>query len=138
MKKSCNLRGALVFFPYRWPDGLNEFSGSSNIKIGWKGYQGVINNTYHGVNIETDHHVIRSMLEDLAKHFVFPNFTAPMPGTLREVINNDIAPGEKISLNGLVITKVKSIGLSVILKTGLEWLKIILFSTTDPQSHRKT
>ena len=43
-----------------------------------------------------------------------------MPGFLREVLENEIAPREKISLNGLGITKVKTGGLSMMLKTGLE------------------
>ena len=30
-KKNCNLKSSLVFCPYHWPDGLKEFSGSSNI-----------------------------------------------------------------------------------------------------------
>ena len=29
------------------------------------------------------------MPEDVAKHFLFPNFTTPVPGTMREVIGND-------------------------------------------------
>ena len=46
------------------------------------------------------------MPEDVAKNLAFPNFTAPMPGTLREVLDNDIAPIDKISLNVLGIKKV--------------------------------
>ena len=95
-----------MFSPYRWPDGLTEFSGSSNIQISWKDYQGIIHNTYHGGNIENDHHVICSMPEDVAKHFALPNFTTPMPGTLREVLDSDIATRDKIALNGLGIKKV--------------------------------
>ena len=106
-KKKCNLRGSLLFPPYLWPDGLKEFSGSSHIHRGWKDYQGVIRNTYYGRNIETDHHVICSIPEDMANHFALPNFTTPIPGTLMEVLDNDIAPRDKISLNGLVMTKIK-------------------------------
>ena len=120
LKKRCNLRGSLVFCPYHWPDGLIDFSVSSNIQRVWKDYQGLIHNTYNGGNIETDHHVICSMPEDMTNHFSFPNFTTAMPGMLREVIDNGIAPREKISLNGLGMKKVKSGGLSMILKTGLE------------------
>ena len=32
LKKSCNLKGSLVFPPYRWSDGVKEVSGSSNIQ----------------------------------------------------------------------------------------------------------
>ena len=51
---------------------------------------------------------------------MFPNFTTPIPGTLREVLDNDIAPTDKISLNGLGMKKGKYGGLSMILKTVLE------------------
>ena len=43
-----------------------------------------------------------------------------MTGTLREVIDNDITPRQKIPLDRLVMTKIKSGGLSMMLKTGLE------------------
>ena len=56
----------------------------------------------------------------MANHFSFPNFTTPIPETLMEVLDNGISPRYKISLNGLVITKVKAGGLSMMLKTGLE------------------
>ena len=101
LKSICNLKGSLVFCPYRWPDGVKLFSGSSNIQRSWKVYKGVINNTYHGGNIENDYHVICSILEDTKKHFEFPNFTTPAPRTLREVLDNDATPRDKISLNGL-------------------------------------
>ena len=61
IKAELYLRGSLVLFSYRWIYGLEEFSVSSNIQRGCKDYQGVIHNTYHGENIETDHHVIVSM-----------------------------------------------------------------------------
>ena len=35
------------------------------------------------------------MLEDVAKHSAFPNFITTIPGTLREVLDNVIALGEK-------------------------------------------
>ena len=60
------------------------------------------------------------MSEDVAKNFVFPNFTTPIPGTLREFLDNDITPRDKIYLNGLVMTKGKSRGLSMMIKTGME------------------
>ena len=108
LKNSCNLKGSLVFPPYCWPDGVKVFYESRNIQIGWKYYQGVIHNTYHGGNIETYHVVICSMLEDVTKHFAFHNFTTPGKGTLKEVIDNDTTPRDKISLIELVMTKGKS------------------------------
>ena len=60
------------------------------------------------------------MPEDLAKYFSSPNFTTPTPGTLREVLDNEISPRDKIYLNGLGITKGNAGGLSMMLKTGLE------------------
>ena len=110
LKKSRILRGLLVFFPYRWPDGGKSFSGSINIQRGWKHYHRVINNTYHGGHIETDHHVICLMPEDVENHFELPNFTTPIPGALREVLDNDITPRENIYLNGLGMTKGKAGG----------------------------
>ena len=83
LKKSCNLRGSLVFYPYHWPDGLKEFSVSRNIQRGCKDYQGLIHHTYHGGNIQTDHHVICLMPENAENHFALPNFTTPTPEKLR-------------------------------------------------------
>ena len=59
------------------------------------------------------------MTEDVAKQSVLTNFNTPMPGTLKEVLNNDISPREKISLNGLGMTKGKYGGLYMMLRTGL-------------------
>ena len=56
-EKRCNLKEALVFCTYRWTNRLKEFSSGSNYKE-WKYYQVIIHNTYHGGNIETDHHVV--------------------------------------------------------------------------------
>ena len=109
-KKICNLKGSLVFYPYRCPDGMKEFSGSSNIHRVWKDYQGVISNTYHGGNIETDHNIIGLIPEDAEKHFAFPNFTTPVPGMMREVLDNDTTLRDNISLNGLGMKKGKSGG----------------------------
>ena len=97
-----------------------KLSVSINIQRGWKDYQGVIHNTYHGGNIGTENHVVFSIPEDVARQFLFPNFATPMPGTLRGVIYNDIAPIDKISLNGLGMTKDKAGVLSIILKIGME------------------
>ena len=85
---------------------MKEFSGIRNIQTVCKDYQGVIHNTYHGGHIETYHHVICSILEDVAKQSVTPNFTTPIPGILREVLDNEMAPRDKISLNGLGIKNV--------------------------------
>ena len=60
------------------------------------------------------------MLEDVAKNFLFPKFNTPRPGTLREVLANDITPGDNISLNGPVMIKLKAIGLSIMLRTVME------------------
>ena len=117
--KSCNLKGSLVSFPYRWPDGVKAFSSSSNIQRVWKYYQGVIRNTYYGGHIRTDHHVISSMPEDVSNHFVVPNLTIPVQGALRKVLDNDITPRDKIPLNGLVMTKGKYVGASKMVKTGM-------------------
>ena len=115
---------------------MKEFSGLSNIKIGWNDYQGVIHNTYHGGHIENYHHFICSIPEDVEKHFVLPNFTSPMTGTLRKVLENDMAPRDNISLNGLGMTKVKSIGLSMILKTVMEVAQYYtVFSYGPPIPH---
>ena len=72
------------------------------------------------------------MPEDVEKHFAFLNFINPVPGTPMEVIDNEITPRDKISLNGIGTTKGTSGGASMMLKQGWKWLKIILFSTTDP------
>ena len=97
----------------------NNFYGSSNIQRGWKDYQGIINNTYHGGHLETDHNVIWLMPEDVTKNYVFPNFTTSMIGTLGEVLDNDMTPRDKISLKRLGGTKGKSGGLSKMLITGM-------------------
>ena len=60
------------------------------------------------------------MPEDVENHFLLPNSTTPMTGTLREVLDDDITPRDKVSLNGLGMTKGKSGGLSMMLKTGME------------------
>ena len=55
----------------------------------------------------------------MAKHFTFPKFTFPVPGTLREVLDNDTKTREKRYLNGLNITKGESGGVSMMPKTGM-------------------
>ena len=91
--------------------------GLSTYREGGRAINRAINNTYHGGNIETDHHVIYSMREDVSKNLVLPNSTTTIPGTLRGVLDNDIELRDKMSLNGL---------------------EIIQFSTTETQYHRKT
>ena len=56
-KKEIQPKGELVFCMYLWIDGLKYFSSGGAYK-GCNDNQGVIHNTYHGGNIETDHHVI--------------------------------------------------------------------------------
>ena len=69
-----------------------------------------------GGGIKTDHNDIFLMTEDVTKHFWFPNFTTPVPGILREVLDNDTTTRDTISFNGLGITKGESGGVSMILK----------------------
>ena len=57
--------------------------------------------------------------------------------TMREVLGNDISPRYKISLNGLGITKVKSGGFSIMLKTGLEVDQdYTVFNYVPPSPHK--
>ena len=58
LKKSCNLKGSLVFPPYCWPYGVKAFPVSMNIQRVWKDYQGLFHNIYYGGHIETYHHFI--------------------------------------------------------------------------------
>ena len=102
--------------PHHWPDRLKEFSSGGSHK-GWNDYQVIVHNTYHGGKIETYHHFICSMPEDISKHFALPNFTAPVSETLKEVIYNFTTTRDKFILNGLGVTKVKYGGVSVIMKT---------------------
>ena len=60
------------------------------------------------------------MPEDVANHFVFTYFATPVPGKLREFLDNDTTTRDKSYLNGLEITKGESEGLSMIIKTGME------------------
>ena len=56
--KDMQPKYVIAIFPYPWLDGTQELSGSINIQIEFKEYQGVIHNTYHGGHIETDNHFI--------------------------------------------------------------------------------
>ena len=56
------------------------------------------------------------MPEDVANHFAFSNFAAPVSGTLREILDNDTTTRDKISLKVLDVTKGESVGVSTMLK----------------------
>ena len=60
------------------------------------------------------------MSEYMAKHFVFTNFTTPVPGTSREVLENYTTTRYKSYLNGLGIKKCESGGVYMMMKTGME------------------
>ena len=60
-----------------------------------------------------------------------------MLGTLRDVLENDITPGDKISLNGLGMTKVKYGGASMMLKIGMEVAQDHTFSNYGPPRPHK-
>ena len=60
------------------------------------------------------------MIEDTAKHPTLPNFTTPVPGMPRKVLDNYTTTRDKVFLNGLGMTKVKPGGTSMMLKIGLE------------------
>ena len=115
LENRFNLKGALVFYTYRWTNVLKAFSSGSAHK-GWKDYQGVIHNTYYGGHIETGHHVICSMPEDVENHSVFPNLTTPVPGTLGEVLDNDTTTRDKRCHHGLGMTKGESGSVYMMLK----------------------
>ena len=106
-KNICNLKGTLVFCPYRSINGIKSFSSGMAHK-GWKDYQVLIHDTYYGGHIETDHRVICLIPEDVVKQFVFPNFITLGLGTLRGAIYNDTTTRDENSLDGLGMTKVKS------------------------------
>ena len=50
---------------------------------------------------------------------MLPNFSSPGPGTLKEFLDNDINIRDKMSLNGLGVTKFETRILSMIMKTGM-------------------
>ena len=60
------------------------------------------------------------MPDDMADHFVLPNFTTALPGMLREVLENYTTTRDKNFFNGLGMKKVESGGTSMMLKTGME------------------
>ena len=115
-KNRCNLKGALIFCPYIWPNGLKYFfSGSAHKQ--WKDYQGIIHNTYNGGNIETDQHVICLIPEDVENLFAFPNLTTPVIGTLGEVLYNGNTKRDKSYLNGFGTKKDESRGVPMMMTT---------------------
>ena len=66
----------------------------------------MIHNTYHGGNIETDHHTICYIPGKVTTYLYFLKFTAPGTVILREVIENDTTTIYKVSLNRLGVKKV--------------------------------
>ena len=74
----------------------------------------------------------------MENHFVLPNFTTPVSGTLREVLDNDNTTRDKIYLNGLGMTIEESGGISVIMKRRMEVDKYYSVFGYKPQYHRKT
>ena len=47
-----------------------------------------LHNIYHVEHVETDEHVLFLIPEYATNHFSLPNFTAPVMGTLNEVMNS--------------------------------------------------
>ena len=72
---------------------LTEIFSSGSKHKEWKDHQGIIHNTYNGGNIKMDRHVILLISEDVAKHLVFHNFMTPVPGMLREFLDNNTTTG---------------------------------------------
>ena len=60
------------------------------------------------------------MPEDMEKHFTFPNFTTPVPGILREILDKNNTTRGKSYINGLGITKGVSGGLYMMMKALME------------------
>ena len=73
----------------------------------------------------------------MAKHFTFPNFATSVPGKLRWVLENDTKLRDKMSLDGLVMTKFKSGGTSMMLKTVMEVAQdYTVFDYSPPRPQR--
>ena len=45
--------------------------------------------------MENDHNVICIIIEDVAEHFTFPNFTSPVSLTLSKIVENNTTTREK-------------------------------------------
>ena len=106
-----------------------------------KFYQSIIHKNYHDGHIETDQHVISLIPEYTAKNFLLPNFTTPVSGTLREVLDNSNKTIDKISLNGLGMTNGESGGVYTMLKTVLEVSQdytVFNYITPRPQKYLKS
>ena len=73
----------------------------------------------------------------MKKHFAFHNSTTPVLGTPREGLENYTTPTDKISLNGLETTKVKSGGASMMLKPGMEVAQYDTIFNYGPQRPQK-
>ena len=76
----------------------------------------------------------------MVKHFALPNFTTPVPGMLREVLDNDTTPRYKTPLNGLWTKKGKYGGESMMLKTVMEvaqYYTIFNYGPLIPQKDSK-
>ena len=56
----------------------------------------------------------------MEKHFELPNFITPVPGTLRDVLDNNTTTRDKSYLNGLGIRKYEPRGVSIMMKTVME------------------
>ena len=56
----------------------------------------------------------------MANNVVLPNLATPVRGTMKKVLDNDTTPRDKISLNGLGITKDKSECAPMMMRTGVE------------------
>ena len=104
----------------------NELKYLSRLRThkGWKYYQGVVHNTYHSGNIETYHHVMFLMTEEIENQIVFSAFTDPGPVTLRGVMENDTTTRDKISFNWLILKKDEFGSVSMMLKEIRKWQNI--------------
>ena len=77
------------------------------------------------------------MPEDMAKYFVFPNFSTPVPGTLREVLDNNNTKRDKSYLNSLRMKKSESGGVYMMIKTGTELSQYYtVFNYGPPRPHK--
>ena len=77
------------------------------------------------------------MPEYFVKHFELPKFTTPVSGMLKKVNKNVMKTGDKIPLHGLGTTKVKSGGVSMMLKTGTEMAQYYtVFNYITPRTQK--
>ena len=79
------------------------------------------------------------MPEDVSKHFLFPNFKAPVPGTLREVLDNDTTRSDNFFLGGLRVKTFEYGGVSMMLIIGMEVAQDYnIFNYTPPRPQKDT